>query len=118
MCREGRHLLPCETLGLDDQIRARDELEEPGASRGVVPVEGDAPLRRVQEAEQRAVAVGLDAARGPATHGIPAVGMLHLDDVRARVGEQLRRIGTRDVGRELDDAKTRERMAHGRRSGT
>ena len=104
---------------LDDDVRIRDEVQQRGAPVGRRPVDRDAALRRVEEAKEHAVLARrqLRAGGRPAPHGIATRRLLHLDDIGPGVGEQLRGVRRRDVGRELDDAEPRERRSHGSVSG-
>ncbi len=83
---------------LHDQIGAGDQRRD----RGVLRSADHGALRRVEELEEGAVAAAqIGTGRRPAAQRI-AVRALDLDHVGAGVGEQLRAVGTGDLGGEVD----------------
>ncbi len=90
--------------GLDHQVGALEQRLD----LGVLGRADHGALRAVQEAEEGAVVLAQVGTRHrPAAQGI-AVGPLHLDDVGAGVGEELRRVGARDAGGQVDDPEVSE----------
>ena len=86
---------------LDQQIRARDQR----FAYRVVERADHRALGRVEVAEERAVpAAEVGAARRPAAQRV-APRPFELDDVRARVGEELAAVRPGDLDRVVDDAE-------------
>ena len=87
---EAERLEPAGRLGLDQEIRARDEPPQHVAVARVVEVERDAALAaRVGPEGERALRARLVAIERPLAPHRAAAARLHLDHVRAEVGEDL-----------------------------
>ena len=101
--------------GPHDGVRRAEQGVQPCEIVRVLGIDHDALLRRVEEIEERAVAIGRDHRAGgrPSAQRI-AVRWLDLDHLCAAVGEQLRAVRTPDPGREIDHSEPAERWCGGR----
>ena len=92
---------------LDEHVGAVDEAEYDFAAAVVSEVDGERALARVRGEEHRAFSL---EERWTPRAGVIAAEWLHLDDVRAERGEQLRGRRPREGGREVEDARSDERL--------
>jgi hypothetical protein len=97
-----------QAVGLDHEVGAGQERSDVGFGGGP----HHRLLAGIQEGEERGVAVSqVGARRRPAAQRV-AFPRLHLDDLGARVEEQLRAVGPRDLGGEVEDANSGEALFH------
>ena len=99
---------------LEDDVGAKGELAGAGAIGFLFEVEHERALRAVLGPEGNAgvrAGVAIELGRGAALHS--AAGAFHLDDVGAKVGQELAAVSADLVG-EFEDAKVRKRaFGHG-----
>src|SRR5215510_7326285 len=101
------HLLEgAGTEVLNEDVGAPDQLQQPLDVGGLLEIEGDAALVRVDGEEARRDA--LPEGRAPAAR-VVTLGPLDLDDVGAHVAEDLRGDGAGQILRDLDDGDAVER---------
>src|SRR6185503_10338103 len=87
---EAERVEPAGRLGLDQEVRARDETPQHLAVARIVEIERDAALSaRVRPERQRALGIPLVAEVRPGAPQRAAAARLDLDHVRAEVGEDL-----------------------------
>ncbi len=106
----GAEAVPLRCSGpqaLDEDVGPVGEAEHDLAASLVPEVDGQRALPRVRGEEHRALA--LQKRRAPRARVIAAE-RLHLDDVRAERGEQLRGRRPGEGGRDVDDARSDERV--------
>ena len=108
--RGGREAEPLERAGpevLDEHVRIVDERQQDVPVGGDLEVEDDRALVAVDQLPPQAFAIArvapCEAAEGVAT------GVFDLDDVGAVVGEVAGAVRTGENGRQVEDAKRRER---------
>jgi hypothetical protein len=102
-------LEPTDRTAVEDHVAIAVEREQRRATRPALEVEDERALARSQVAEEQPVAVGIEGgfAEPPPPQRI-ALRRLDRDDVRPRVGEQLRRITPGDAAGQVEHANAGE----------
>src|SRR5712671_5693839 len=104
---------------LDQHVRLRRERARDALALGLRDIEGHRLLAAVDRKEVRRLArlpavLVLEEGRAPAARVVARARPLYFDDLRAEVGEVLRRPGPGEDAREIENADVRERARHGR----
>ncbi len=90
----------------DEDVGAREQCVEHSGSVRRSQIEGDAALAAIERLEKPTRAAAQRA------HRVAAARILDLDDVRAEIDQQQRRIGARQQARQVEDADAVKRLRH------